>query len=74
MFGSPAFERLLTDAAQVLHASNPDVMESGRLLPTPNEVDTGDVELFFRGVGAVLVELRPDGRFNTADRPTAQGH
>lgn len=36
-------------------------------------VDPEDVALFFRGVDAGLVDLRPDGRFNTVDRPTAAG-
>lgn len=74
MFGTAKFEELLAEASQVLYGANRNTMESGQLLPTPNVVDAGDVELFFRGVGAGLVQLAPDGRFNTRDRPTPQGH
>lgn len=73
MFGSPQFEQLLFEASAALYAANPEVMDSGGLLPTTNVVDPGDVALFFRGVDAGLVDLRPDGRFNTMDRPTAVG-
>lgn len=72
-FGSPQFEQLLFEASAALYAANHEVMDSGGLLPTTNVVDPGDVALFFRGVDAGLVDLRPDGRFNTADRPTAVG-
>ena len=74
MFGTAEFERLLTAASQALYACNSDTMQSGQLLPTPNQVDSGDVELFFRGVEAGLIQTMTDGRFNTMDRPTARGH
>jgi hypothetical protein len=74
MFGTAKFEKLLAEASQVLYGANRNTMGSGQLLPTPNVVDAGDVELFFRGVGAGLVLLEPDGRFNTRDRPTPKGH
>lgn len=48
-------------------------MASAELLPTPNSVDAGDVELFFRGVEAGLIRLEPSGRFNTLDRPKEGG-
>lgn len=73
MFGTSRFEKLLADASQVLFASHPDTMRSGRLVPTPNRAEPGDVELFFRGVESGLVQLELDGRFNTLDRPTPQG-
>lgn len=74
MFATAEFEKLLADASKELYANNRATMRSGQLLPTPNHVDAGDVELFFRGVRAGLVRLKPDGRFNTLDRPTPQGH
>jgi hypothetical protein len=46
-------------------------MDSGRLLPTANLIDSDDVELFFVGVGAGLITLKRGARFNTLDRPTA---
>ena len=55
MFGTAEFERLLTDASKQLYVNNRATMRSGQLLATPNQVDTGDVELFFRGVRAGLV-------------------
>lgn len=36
-------------------------------------MDVGDVDLFFRGVDAGLIDLRSAGRFNTQDRPTPDG-
>ncbi|KRF29479.1 hypothetical protein ASG91_00120 [Phycicoccus sp. Soil802] len=33
----------------------------------------GDVDLFFRGIEEGLINLHPGGRFNTRDRPTADG-
>ena len=74
MFGTTEFERLLAAASEALYAGNSDTMQSGQLLPTPNHVDAGDVELFFRGVEAGLLQIKPDGRFNTMDRPTVRGH
>ena len=73
MFGTPRFESLLIEASSDLHRGNPALMTSGRLLPTPNQVDAGDVDLFFRAVEAGLIELKPGGRFNTLDRPTPNG-
>ena len=73
MYGTAEFEGLLAEASQVLYAGNRNTMESGELLPTPNQVHAGDVDLFFRGVSAGLVRPQPNGRFNTLDRPTPQG-
>lgn len=73
MFGTPTFERLLQESSRELFSANPDVMSSPELLTTPNTVDAGDVKLFFRGVEEGLIDLRPGGRFNTQDRPTADG-
>lgn len=73
MFGTTRFEELLVNASSMLHAYNPDKMQSSRLLPTPNIVNAGDVELFFRGVEAGVIDVKPDGRFNTLDRPTPPG-
>jgi hypothetical protein len=73
MFGTTSFDELLTEASGVLHARNQGVMRSSRLLKTPNVIDPADVDLFFRGVGAGLIDVKPDGRFNTLDRPTPPG-
>jgi hypothetical protein len=73
MWGTARFEELLARSSEALFAANPKAMGSGRLLATPNRVDAGDVALFFRGVDAGLVEVKPDGRFNTLDRPTDTG-
>jgi hypothetical protein len=73
MFGTPQFESLLQESSRQLFAANQDLMSSAELLPTPNTVDAGDVELFFRGVEAGLIRLEPSGRFNTFDRPKEGG-
>ena len=73
MIGTTRFVKLLADASEVLYASNSDTMKSGRLVPSPNQMDAGDVGLFFRGLDSGLIEVEPDGRFNTLDRPTQGG-
>ncbi|GAA1738466.1 hypothetical protein [Nonomuraea bangladeshensis] len=67
------FMELLRHGSVDLFADNPDRMESGQLLPSPNVIDPGDVELFFVGVDAGLITLERGARFNTLDRPTADG-
>ncbi len=56
-----------------LHHDNPGVMATAALLPTPNVIDRGDVELFLEAVGTGLIEIKRGGRFNTQDRPTPKG-
>lgn len=68
-----SFLELLRSASQRLFESNPDKMASGALLPTKNVIDPDDCDLFFLGVSKGLIELKPDGRFNTLDRPTPHG-
>lgn len=70
---NPAFEALLAGASAELYADNEATMASGRLIPTPNVVDEGDVSLFFAAVEAGIVTLRRGGRFDTFDRPTGRG-
>jgi hypothetical protein len=48
-------------------------MRTGDLIPTPNVIDPGDVELFFAGVQEGLISLQRGLRFNTLDRPTTGG-
>jgi hypothetical protein len=48
-------------------------MKSGHLLPTPNEIAEGDLELFFGAVDAGLVTILRGGKFNTVDRPKPGG-
>jgi hypothetical protein len=56
-----------------LFADNPSKMAGGSLLATKNVIDETDVELFGRGVEAGLVTVFRGGRFNTLDRPVANG-
>lgn len=68
------FTELLRQGSADLFADHPDQMNSGQLLPSTNAIDSGDVELFFAGVDAELVDLKRGARFNTLDRPTPEGH
>lgn len=67
------FIELLARASRELWADNRDAMNSPDLVPTKNEIDPGDVELFFDAVEAGLIDVHRDGRFNTVDRPTEKG-
>lgn len=67
------FQALLVEASAELHADHPAMMSSPDLLPTPNVIDEGDVELFFWGVEADLIRVTRGGKFNTFDRPKAGG-
>lgn len=67
------FTGLLERASVELLHDNPGAMATAALLPTPNVIDRGDVELFFEAVDAGLIEITRGGRFNTQDRPTPKG-
>ncbi len=71
--GRRRFDELLAAASLELWEDNPGLMSTGTLVPTPNVIDEGDLELFFDGVEAGLIRLYRGGRFNTFDRPTAMG-
>lgn len=72
--GVQDFLRLLEQGSTELHQDNPDGMTTGRLLPTINVIDPGDVDLFFQGLDCGLITLKRGARFNTLDRPTSDGH
>lgn len=67
------FQALLERGSRELHEDNPGRMRTGDLLPTANEIDPGDVDLFFRGVQTGLIRVHRGARFDTADRPTGAG-
>lgn len=67
------FQQILEQSSAELFEDNRSVMTSGELVPTPNVIDDGDLELFFAGIGAGLVTLYRGGKFNTFDRPKQGG-
>lgn len=67
------FTSLLESASRELHEANSSVMSSPALVPTPNVIDAGDVDLFFRGVDAGVIRVERGGKFNTWDRPKPGG-
>lgn len=68
------FAALLRHASQELYEDNPAAMSSPELVPSPNVIDDGDLELFFEGVDRRLIRLERGGKFNTFDRPIRGGH
>ena len=74
MSGKDGFLELLERSSAQLHADHPDLMDSGDLIPTPNEIHEADVALFDEGMDAGLITVLRGGRFNTLDRPTPTGH
>ena len=68
-----AFLELLQRSSAELHADHPELMDTGQLIPTSNQIDEDDVALFYEGCEAGLIRLLRGGRFNTVDRPTAAG-
>jgi len=68
------FIELLATSSRELYADHPDLMQSGDLLPTPNEIHVEDVALFNQGRETGLITVLRGGRFNTLDRPTPTGH
>jgi hypothetical protein len=71
--GKDGFLELLERSSAQLHADHPDLMDSGDLIPTPNEIHEADVALFDEGLDAGLITVLRGGRFNTLDRPTPTG-
>ena len=67
------FRALLQRGSRELFEDNRDKMSRGELLETPNVIAAPDVELFFEGVDAGLIELQRGAKFNTQDRPKAGG-
>jgi hypothetical protein len=45
-------------------------MDTGSLIPTPNEIHEDDVSLFDEGRDAGLIKALRGGQFNTLDPPT----
>lgn len=72
--GKDAFLELLERSSAELYADYPGLMDTGSLIPTPNEIHEDDVALFEEGCEAGLISVLRGGRFNTLDRPTAGGH
>jgi hypothetical protein len=65
--GKDAF---LERSSAELYADHPDLMDTGSLIPTLNEIHEDDVALFDEGRDAGLIKVLRGGRFNTLDRPT----
>lgn len=72
--GKDAFLELLERSSAELYADYPGLMDTGSLIPTPNQIHEDDVALFEEGCEAGLISVLRGGRFNTLDRPTAGGH
>jgi len=68
------FQRLLQAGSRELYQDNPNMMNSAKLLPTPNEIADDDLRLFFMGLQKHAIEIKRGARFNTLDRPTKNGH
>jgi hypothetical protein len=69
--GNDAFLELLERSSAELHADHPDLMDTGSLIPTPNEIHEDDASLFDEGRDAGLSKVPRSGQFNTLDPPTA---
>jgi hypothetical protein len=67
------FRALLERGSRELFEDNPDKMTTGQLLETPNVIAASDVDLFFEGVDAGLIEVKHGAKFNSQDRPKAGG-
>ncbi len=52
--GKDGFLELLERSSAQLHADHPNLMASGDLIPTPNEIHEADVALFDEGLDAGL--------------------
>ncbi|WP_370037229.1 hypothetical protein [Nocardioides sp.] len=72
--GRDGFIELLERSSAELYAEHPDLMDTGGLIPTPNEIHEDDVALFDEGRDAGLITVLRGGRFNTLDRPIPGGH
>lgn len=72
--GKDGFLELLERSSAQLYADHPDLMDTGDLIPTPNEIHEADVALFDEGRAASLTTVFRGGRFNTLDRPIPGGH
>jgi hypothetical protein len=68
------FHELLVRAAAELYQDNRHRMDLPDLIPTPNVIDSNDLELFFEGLERGLISLERGGKFNTLDRPVSGGH
>jgi hypothetical protein len=68
--GKDAFLELLERSSAELYADHPDLMDTGSLIPTPNEIHEDDVSLFDEGRDAGLIKMLRSGHFNTLDPPT----
>jgi hypothetical protein len=71
--GRSQFLELLRRASAELYTDNPTLMSTGDLLPSPNVIHEGDLELFFAAVEAGIVTIHRGGKFNTLDRPKPGG-
>lgn len=67
------FDQLLLQGSTELHADNPTLMMSALPVPTPNVIDSSDLELFFASLDAGLITIHRGGKFNTLDRPKQGG-
>lgn len=72
--GTDGFLELLHRCSAELYVDHRDRMDTGDLMATPNEIHPADVALFDEGRAAGLITVLRGGRFNTADRPTPDGH
>ena len=72
--GRDGFIELLERSSAELYAEHPDLMDTGGLIPTPNEIHEDDVALFDEGRDAGLITVLRGGRFNTLARPIPGGH
>lgn len=53
--GKDGFMDLLERSSAELYADHPDLMDTGGLIPTPNEIHEDDVALFDEGRDAGLI-------------------
>ena len=65
-----AFLELLERSSADLYADHRDLMDTGSLIPTPNEIHEDDVSLFDEGRDGGLIKALRGGQFNTLDPPT----